>query len=208
MSDVPVGRLAGKVALVTGASRGIGVAINEHMAAEGVAVDYVANQAAANAVVARIRTALAATAVAQSSRSQQRSSLAIRRSSLRRSSVWSLRLCAILGAIFTINISAIAAEAVWKDGMMFTQEDLTSLQGHKAVKIVFGLEPGKCTGELTAVSEWLKMTQGTLVQTYPGRGDVQRVAGDEWLQENGTKVTLCNRSGANAVLIGVQFKPE
>ncbi len=92
--------------------------------------------------------------------------------------------------------------------MMFTQEDLTSLQGHKAVKIVFGLEPGKCTGELTAVSEWLKMTQGTLVQTYPGRGDVQRAAGDEWFQENGTKVILCNKSGANAVLIGVQFKPE
>jgi hypothetical protein len=110
--------------------------------------------------------------------------------------------------IFTFNVPASASETAWKDGMMFTQEDITSLQGHKAVKIVFGLVPGKCTGELTAVSEWLKMIQGTLVQTYPGKGDVSRVVGDEWFQENGTKVILCNKSRANAVLIGVQFKPE
>jgi hypothetical protein len=200
MSHVPVDRLAGKAARMAGALRGIGAAIIERMAAEGTSI--------ANAVVSRIPAALAAMAVTQSSRAQRRSPLAIECSRISRFNVSPLRLCAISSAIIAFNAPAFAAEPTWKDGMLFTQEDLTSLQGHKAVKIVFGLEPGKCTGELTAVSEWLKMTQGTLVQTYPGRGDVQRVAGDEWFQENGTKVILCNKSGANAVLIGVQFKPE
>lgn len=104
--------------------------------------------------------------------------------------------------------AAMAADAMWKDGMMFTQEELTSLAGHKAVKIVFGLEPGKCTGELTAVSEWLKMTEGKMVQTYPGKGDFERNAGDEWYQENGTKVVVCNKSDTKAVLTGVQFRPN
>ncbi len=200
MSHVPVGRLAGKVALMAGASRGIGAVIAERMAADSAAIT--------NAVAFRIPAAPAAMAVVQSSRSGQRSFLASRRKKIRNTNVLSWGLCAILTAIIAFNTSTSAVAASWKDGMMFTQEDLTSLQGHKAVKIVFGLEPGKCTGELTAVSEWLKMTQGTLVQTYPGKGDVQRVAGDEWFQENGTKVILCNRSGANAVLIGVQFKAE
>jgi hypothetical protein len=101
-----------------------------------------------------------------------------------------------------------AADGEWKDGVLFTEEKLVSLEGHTAYKIVFGLEPGKCTGEIVAVSEWLKMTEGSLVQTYPDKGDVERTAGDEWYQPNGTKVVVCNKSDQNAVLVGVQFRSE
>jgi len=112
-----------------------------------------------------------------------------------------------LGALL-VTTPVLAEDGMWKDGMLFTQEQITSLEGHKVFKIVFGLEPGKCTGEITAVSEWLKMTEGKMVQTYPGKGEFERVTGDEWFQPNGTKVTVCNKSNEKAVLVGVQFRPE
>ena len=51
--------LAGKTALVTGGSRGLGQAIAEKLAAEGalVAVNYAENRGAAEATVARITAA-------------------------------------------------------------------------------------------------------------------------------------------------------
>jgi len=112
-----------------------------------------------------------------------------------------------LGAM-ALACSALAEEEKWKDGVMFVEEKIASVEGHTVFKIIFGLEPGKCTGEITAVSEWLIMRDGTMMQTYPGKGEAMRSKGDEWYQPDGTKVVVCNKSSQRAVLEGVQFRPK
>jgi hypothetical protein len=106
--------------------------------------------------------------------------------------------------LFTLDAVAFssfasAVEENWNDGVLFIQEELTPVEGHGVFKIIFGLEPGKCTDEMTAVSEVLIMREGTLIQTYLNKGDVARNKGDEWYQANGTKVVVCNKSAAKAV---------
>ncbi len=110
-----------------------------------------------------------------------------------------------LGAV-AINGPASADKHLWKDGMMFVEDKIGDFQGHTAVKIKFGLEPGKCAGEFTAPDEWLTMTNGTIVFSFPGKDDVVRSAGDHWMATAGTKVTLCNKSSERATLEGIQFR--
>ena len=117
-------------------------------------------------------------------------------------------LCGAVALGLAVISGPAMADETWNNGVLFTQQELAPVVGHTAFKIVFGLEPGKCTDEITTVSEWLIMREGTLTQTYPGKGAIERVPGKDWFHPAGTKVVVCNKSDKKAVLEGVQFRPK
>jgi len=115
-------------------------------------------------------------------------------------------LCAsALALLFGVG-SAHAVE--WKDGVLWNEAQIGGdLNGFTAVQIEFGFEPGKCSGPLTTVGEWLRMKEGRFTFAY-GDQSVERGAdADAWYHAAGTAVEVCNKGDVNAVLVGVQFRP-
>ena len=116
-------------------------------------------------------------------------------------------LCAsALAVLFGVG-TAHAAE--WKEGVLWNESNVVGdLNGFTAVQIEFGFEPGKCSGPLTTVGEWLRMKEGKFTFKRPGEKPIERGAGDDpWYHAAGTAVEVCNEGTENAVLVGVQFRP-
>ena len=108
----------------------------------------------------------------------------------------------VAAASVLLSGAAMADAHMWKDGMMFTQEELTTLEGHKAVKIVFGLQPGKCAGEFTAPDEWLKMTIGIACEM-----DLVDAI-DDLMHEPELTQTLCEKLNDIVRRAVLSFEPE
>ena len=114
---------------------------------------------------------------------------------------------AAVAAMFALTgFSASAAD--WKDGVLFGEQQLTEIDNFAVYQIDFGLEPGKCSGQLTTVGEWLNMKEGTLSFAYSDEAKDRKAGDGAWWHESGTQVEVCNKGDVNAIVAGVQFRPK
>src|SRR3989338_10287789 len=119
------------------------------------------------------------------------------------------KLLSATAAVTLLLGASFASAAEWKDGVLWNEANVGGdLNGFTAVQIEFGFEPGKCSGPLTTVGEWLRMKEGKFTFKRPGEKPIERGAGDDpWHHAAGTAVEVCNEGTENAVLVGVQFRP-
>ena len=95
----------------------------------------------------------------------------------------------------------------YENGVLYTSETVTTVAGFNVNQITFGLEPGVCTGEITAPAEWLTMSEGTMSFAYTDGETVERGPGEEWVAARGTQLEVCNVGEGNAVVVGIQIIP-
>jgi len=116
-----------------------------------------------------------------------------------------LRATVALTVLFGVSSSASSGE--WKDGVLFVATELSSPAGTQPRFVEFGLEPGKCSGQLVSPYEQLAMTRESLTFIYENETVVRTAGDDAWTHADGTKVEVCNKGGKPAVVVAVQFMP-
>ena len=107
-----------------------------------------------------------------------------------------------------VGVSSTAMAGGWKEGVLWNEANVGGdLNGFTAVQIEFGFEPGKCSGPLTTVGEWLRVTEGKFSFAYADKTVERGADADAWYHSAGTTVEVCNKGDSNAILVGIQFRP-